>query len=108
MTIEKRIRKAMLLSSGKRIYNLDKGWKFRNGFPKRGISCVYVLAKDEEIIYVGCSTNFNIRIQGHNEKDFSTSYFVKFKSHSEALYMEKRAIIELNPKLNIQYNQFNR
>ena len=79
----------------------DRSKQFENGFIPRdqiGISGVYVLSNDREIVYVGQSKNVYARIPQHAKK--YTHYRVLPCSSRRRLYWEKVLISRYRPKLN--------
>lgn len=64
------------------------------------MTSVYLLLKEEAVVYVGCSQNINRRIRKHlKDKDFDSFVEVdRFKTRSEALRNE-RILIKLFSKL---------
>ena len=71
--------------------------------PDAGECCVYrLIGSDEEVIYVGQTTNLESRIYSHlaNGKDFSF-FDYELCEKSRANETERDAIIKHNPKLNV-------
>jgi hypothetical protein len=68
--------------------------------------CVYFLIQDNQIVYIGYSNTFYLRISQHlvSEKVFDSYYFIKYDSKEEALLKEKEFIKEFNPFFNGQYS----
>lgn len=60
---------------------------------------IYFLIKDNEIVYIGQSTNIFARLSGHGNKDFDSVTFVPCEK-SELNIMESLYILAYRPKLN--------
>lgn len=68
-----------------------------NGF------CVYALWDDDEIVYVGQSTQLGQRITAHTKNKIFDSYsFFDCKSFDEMDAIESALIVQLKPKYNVQ------
>jgi predicted GIY-YIG superfamily endonuclease len=65
--------------------------------------------KDNNLLYVGITTNYKIRFRIHSKKQFwwnkvSRRWIKKYSSRTLALKVEKRIIAHQKPKYNITYN----
>lgn len=86
---------------------------FKNDIINRSISLenytksakgVYFLLQDDEIVYVGSSTNVNSRLATHigeKRKQFNKIFFFKTANY---IQLEKEYIKKFNPKYNIIHN----
>lgn len=62
---------------------------------------VYLLYKNDEIVYVGQTTQLFIRINNHSKtKDFDQFSYISCKSYEEMMDIETALILELQPKYN--------
>ena len=75
------------------------------------MTSVYLLFKEMNVVYVGCTNNLNRRIRKHlKDKDFDSFVEIdRFKTRSEALRSERMLIklfskLNKTPILNIQQN----
>lgn len=63
--------------------------------------CVYALWKDNEIVYIGQSTQLKFRINAHTKtKSFDEYSYFECESEAEMKAIESSLIIELQPKYN--------
>lgn len=68
--------------------------------------CVYTLWDNDEIVYVGQSTQLGQRIMAHTKDKLFDSYsFIDCKSVDEMDSIESALIIQLQPKYNTQYGK---
>ena len=68
--------------------------------------CVYALWDNDEIVYVGQSTQLGQRIMAHTKDKLFDSYsFFDCKSFEEMDSIESALIIQLQPKYNTQYGK---
>jgi len=74
---------------------------------KRGFGGgVYLLKKENIIIYVGFSNCVLNRVAQHAEKDFDSILIIKCSSKARGLKLEKELIAQYRPALNVQQQQF--
>jgi predicted GIY-YIG superfamily endonuclease len=68
----------------------------------KGRYFVYLLLKDDEVIYVGRSFNLSTRLSWHKyRKDFKTIYLVEYKTYAECCNAEKQITKYYSPFENI-------
>lgn len=63
------------------------------------VTGVYFLIKNNEVVYVGQSTNVLNRIQGHKDKDYDQAFYIECEKDS-LLELETKYIIAFTPKMN--------
>lgn len=69
--------------------------------PRKGINCVYLLLKDNQVIYIGRSANLKSRLNQHRrDKDFDNSEFHRCDSLNQAKDLEAILIQQHRPILN--------
>lgn len=61
---------------------------------------VYILIKNDDVIYVGASLNIERRLFAHTNKDYDHAVIIPY--NKRYLYLERRLISFLQPHLNIQ------
>ena len=62
---------------------------------------VYLLYKNDEIVYVGQTTQLFIRLNTHSKtKDFDQFSYISCESYEEMMSIESALILELQPKYN--------
>ena len=61
--------------------------------------CVYILIKENEVVYVGQSVNLLQRLAQHREKDFDAAYYLPIPI-TDLIKTEKALIQDFNPPLN--------
>lgn len=76
-------------------------YNYKDRYIKKGKFGTYVLNDDNEIIYIGSSSNIERRIAYHPKRQFAlyVSMFMT-KSYQDAYDLENILIAELDPKLN--------
>ena len=62
---------------------------------------VYLLIRDDEVIYVGRSFNLSCRLSWHKyRKDFNTIYLAEYKTYDECCQAEKQITKYYSPSEN--------
>jgi len=62
---------------------------------------VYLLVKDDIVIYVGRSFNLSCRLQWHKyKKDFNQVYLIEYKTYHESCQNEKKITKYYSPSQN--------
>jgi excinuclease UvrABC nuclease subunit len=61
---------------------------------------VYILLKNDDVIYIGASCNIESRLRAHVNKDYNLYVIIPY--NKRYLYLELRLISFLQPQLNIQ------
>lgn len=72
-------------------------------YPSKGNLVIYVLLKDNEIVYVGRSSNLRSRLEQHKKtKDYDSFDFVFVKDKNQMKDLEALMIQQYRPKFNIR------
>lgn len=70
---------------------------------------VYFLILDEEVVYVGQSSNIHMRLQSHINQDvklFDDAWYISEKDKPKRLYLEMNLIQMYKPIYNVVTNSF--
>lgn len=71
-----------------------------------GYFFVYVLSDNDNIIYIGASSNIYNRLMQHKgQKIFDTVLLIELPTKEDLRAMEKKLIMKYEPKYNVQYLQ---
>lgn len=71
--------------------------------PRKGIHCVYLLLKENQVVYIGRSSNLKARLKQHKkDKDFDSSQFYRCESFNDSRDLEAVLIQQHRPTLNLR------
>ena len=81
---------------------LDELTKIKHDYDKDAVEYhVYILYKNDEIVYVGQTKQLLFRIGNHSKtKDFDQFSYISCESYEEMMDIETALILELQPKYN--------
>lgn len=77
-------------------------WDIKGIKPLEPLRGVYFLFLNDEIVYVGQSTNIHLRVQQHRDKEFNRVFYQEVPIEMDLLAIEKYYILKFRPRYNYE------